>query len=238
MSDLKSDRKLCLPILGWIIFGIAFASIAAFKGYFLIVLAVAAVTLWGVQHTHNSVIDLSKKRIQTIEDNWVALEDIATKDPLTGLHNRREMDEHLNVQFTGFVANHVPVTIVMADLDYFKVVNDRFGHQVGDQILVEVSEVIKKALRATDHAYRYGGEEFLIALGQVTIKQAIPIIERIRHEIENIQLEVDDTAISVTCSFGVSMFQDWDFSYTEAISRADKALYQSKGNGKNQILIL
>lgn len=238
MSDLKSDRRICLPISGWIIFGITFASLAAFKGQFLSVLAVAAVTLWGVQKSHNRVINLSQQRVQKIEESWVELEDIATKDALTGLHNRREMDDHLNVRFTEFVNSNNPVTIIMADLDYFKAVNDRYGHPVGDQILVAVSDVIKKALRATDHAYRYGGEEFLIALGQVDIKQAIPIIERIRQEIEAVQIEVDSASISVTCSFGISMFQDWDFSYTEAISRADKALYMSKGNGKNQILAL
>lgn len=179
----------------------------------------------------------SQSQYISIKNEKEKLESIAFKDPLTKLYNRRGIESYLNESFKVFQLSKAPVWVIMGDVDDFKKINDVYGHHIGDKVLMAVSKVIQSALRNTDVACRWGGEEFLIALPAVKSEVAVTIMERIREEIAAEKIEIDDTCISVTCSFGISKFYDDDEGYAPSMIRADKALYQSKINGKDKVTL-
>ncbi len=179
----------------------------------------------------------SQKQYTRVRKEYKELESIAFKDPLTKLYNRRGIESYLNASFEVFQKNKDPLCVIMGDIDNFKSINDRYGHDVGDETLVAVSKVIQSALRNTDVACRWGGEEFLIALPAAKPETAMAIAERIRGGIAAKRVEHEGVFISVTCSFGVSMFYEEDEGYAPSITRADRALYQSKKNGKNRVTL-
>lgn len=119
----------------------------------------------------------------------------------------------------------------MLDIDYFKMINDTYGHSVGDRVLVEVSSIIKSTLRSCDNVGRYGGEEFLIIIRDVSLEQGIIICERIRETIENHEWSIDGLRTSV--SIGLSEITG---NHTDSIvNKADELLYKCKSNGRNQL---
>lgn len=179
----------------------------------------------------------SLKQLTRVKKENEELESIAFKDPLTKLYNRRGMESYLTASFQVFQRDKDPLCIIMGDVDNFKSVNDLYGHDIGDEMLVVVSKVIQSELRSTDAACRWGGEEFLIALPAAKPEIAMLIAERIRGGIAQEKVELSKGIVSVTCSFGVSMFYAGDESYIPSVSRADQALYQSKKNGKNQVTL-
>ena len=200
----------------------------------VIVILIMALSIFLLERRY---IQKSQRQYIRIKKENEELESIAFKDPLTKLYNRRGMGAYLNSSFIVFEKNKDPMYIVMGDIDNFKSINDIYGHDVGDKVLIVVSNVIQSILRGTDVACRWGGEEFLIALPAAKPELAMLITERIREKIAAEKIEHNDIYISVTCSFGVSMFYDDDEGYAPSISRADQALYQSKKNGKNKVTL-
>lgn len=168
---------------------------------------------------------LLKEKIAILESELSTVKEDSTRDNLTGLYNRKIVDE----------AYDNSDTVIMCDIDNFKQLNDNFGHNFGDQMLVEISDMIKSCVRSTDYVLRWGGEEFLIFVRTSSIEVAVSLAERIRKNTENINMG-DDSKPIVTMSFGVSKLDKTD-SLISDIKKVDEALYDSKKSGKNKITI-
>jgi len=172
---------------------------------------------------------------QALQAQNQLLENLAVTDSLTGLYNRKKLDDILAEQFARFQRNHRPFAVLMLDLDYFKLINDNYGHVAGDQVLADIAAILKQSIRSIDYAARYGGEEFVLVLVETGLDAALDIAERIRSVVEGAQLGASDKRISVTVSLGVAHSRDEDAGPEEALGRADHALYQAKRSGRNRV---
>ncbi|MDA3846219.1 MAG: diguanylate cyclase [Vallitaleaceae bacterium] len=161
--------------------------------------------------------------------------ELATKDPLTGAYNRNIYNSQLpEEQLDKLDFGHFS-SALMIDIDFFKKVNDNYGHQVGDFVLEGLAKVIHENIRDYDRLIRYGGEEFLLLLGDSDHNKTKRLAERIRKTIEDYHFKTDEIDISITISIGVSLIKPTDADIEEVIGRADKALYYAKHNGRNQV---
>jgi diguanylate cyclase (GGDEF)-like protein len=160
----------------------------------------------------------------------------AYRDPLTGLNNRTAMEKNMPREIDLAKRHSHSMAILVMDLDGFKLINDSCGHDVGDQVLREVAQVISNVVRNTDLVFRYGGDEFVGGLSQTDIQGAIDVSERIRNSVDELDLKGCGASGSVQVSIGITLVRQSD-SFINAFKRADKALYQAKINGKNQIII-
>ncbi len=160
------------------------------------------------------------------------LQGYATQDALTGLGNRRAMDEELGLCMEDYERAQTPATLIVIDLDFFKMVNDKFGHNVGDKVLIDLAELLSRRVRKTDRAFRFGGEEFVVLARNTTLADALVIAEQLRLQIE---AELKDPEGAITASFGCAQLQP-DESPEEWFVRADKAIYQAKQQGRNVVV--
>lgn len=158
---------------------------------------------------------------------------ISHHDPLTGLSNRSYGEKILTEYYSDARCNNIPLSLIFLDIDCFKNINDKYGHNTGDRILKSISKVLKKSFRTSDHIIRWGGEEFIILLNKCSLELAVDLSERIRKNVEDYS---DDEVGKITISLGVATLQPNETIH-ELISRADSALYQSKRNGRNQLTI-
>ncbi len=156
----------------------------------------------------------------------------SSMDPVTGLSNRAAYDERLQDEYTRWQRFKSPLVLMMWDLDDFKQVNDRFGHQAGDKALRVIGQVLKKRLRQTDFVGRYGGEEFAVLLPGTPMDQAAVVAEQIRKAVEKSGFHSGKNPITLTISCGYTDFQDAD-TPESAFVRADRAMYKAKSEGKN-----
>jgi diguanylate cyclase (GGDEF)-like protein len=180
-----------------------------------------------LEKLYESQMEIEKQNTELIE--------LATRDSLTSCQNRRSFFEDSERIFASYVAEKLPLACIMTDIDHFKLFNDRFGHAVGDKVLVAFSKTLYVGLRNEDLLCRYGGEEFCILLPDATPEIALSIAERLRAEVEShagssIRSEHD---LKITASFGVSMLSESTPSLATMIDHADKALYTAKANGRN-----
>jgi diguanylate cyclase (GGDEF)-like protein/PAS domain S-box-containing protein len=159
---------------------------------------------------------------------------LATTDALTGLCNRHRFNELLEQEVARARRYHAPLSLIMFDLDYFKNINDTYGHAVGDQVLQAVAEIIRKNIRATDWVGRWGGEEFMVLCPEATEKDAVFTAEKLRGLVENHTFE---TVKTITVSCGVTRFKAHD-SVDTFVSRADDGLYRAKEKGRNIVEIV
>jgi diguanylate cyclase (GGDEF)-like protein len=166
--------------------------------------------------------------------NQLLLE-LAQTDPLTRLCNRRHLFEKLEVEINRCSRGGKSISLIMADIDHFKRINDLFGHQMGDEVLVLVSDLLLEELRTYDLAARYGGEEFCLVLPETSLKAALEVAERIRHRTETMQLSGPMNKEVLTISLGVASFENREGSIDELIRLADEALYLAKNLGRNQV---
>jgi len=174
--------------------------------------------------------ELEEKNQQLRELNKI-LQVQAITDSLTGLYNHRQVLEKLQLEIARANRYQQDLTIMMLDIDHFKSINDEFGHQVGDVVLVEVAQIIKRNLRNTDIAGRYGGEEFLIILPQTNLNNGLQVAERIRRQVEVEGFE--DRKEGITVSIGISQHQGEEM--VDYIERSDQLLYRAKREGRNRI---
>lgn len=166
------------------------------------------------------------------------LKNLASTDPLTGVMNRRAFDEQAHRELANAKRHGRELTLILLDLDHFKSINDKFGHQFGDQVLIKIAELIQPCLRATDSLCRHGGEEFIIILPETDIHNAKLIAERLRLEIENAVISnQSDVNASVTASLGVAQWADDEKDILPSIHRADEAMYQAKQEGRNRVVV-
>ncbi|WP_339799986.1 diguanylate cyclase [uncultured Marinobacter sp.] len=162
----------------------------------------------------------------------VQLEQLATRDALTGLCNRRVYDREIDMNLALFKRTKRPFTLALADIDWFKQFNDDFGHGAGDQVLQEISLCLRQGMRDIDTLVRMGGEEFALILPDTTAQQAALVAERKRTEIEQYKSQYG----SVTLSFGITEVRAGD-TRAEIYGRADQSLYQAKRQGRNQVCV-
>jgi diguanylate cyclase (GGDEF)-like protein len=163
--------------------------------------------------------------------------DMAHRDGLTRLYNRWYLQHQLPQELVRIRRYSSPFTLVMADLDYFKAVNDKYGHPAGDLVLLEFSRLLMRSIRDSDMAFRVGGEEFLLLLTNTKADQATLLVERIRLELQGKLFVLDSgESIKITASFGVTEALPKD-THSEITSRADKALYEAKQSGRNRFVL-
>ena len=160
----------------------------------------------------------------------------ANIDGLTGLHNRRYVVDQFEKMYNKATRYHSPCSILLIDIDYFKKVNDVHGHLVGDDVLVEVAQLLQRALRDSDLIGRYGGEEFLALLPMTNLLEAQILAERLREQVENSEEIKRQHGFGVTVSIGVAQITDHD-TQKQLIQRADEALYKAKAAGRNRVVL-
>jgi diguanylate cyclase (GGDEF)-like protein len=163
--------------------------------------------------------------IRQVEQQAAQLETLAEHDPLTGAANRRAWDRTLPVEMDRARRAGTPLAVALLDLDHFKVFNDTYGHQAGDQLLRSATEAWRSLLRSSDLLARYGGEEFAVLLPSSTLGEAVEVVDRLRLA----------TPLAQTFSAGVALWHDAETS-DQTVARADRALYQAKQAGRNQVL--
>jgi len=175
--------------------------------------------------------------LQELEEANSELEKKSTLDELTGLFNRRYYDQKIVAEFRRSRRNLTPLSLVIIDIDYFKKVNDNFGHAAGDTCLTQVAKYLLQVLRrSSDIGCRYGGEEFCLILPETDAQGAYALAEELRQLIEEQVIKIDDSSLKLTISCGVSTYQQQtDAKPVDIFKAADKALYQAKNNGRNQI---
>lgn len=159
------------------------------------------------------------------------LRDAAEIDFLTNIYNRRATQQILTQQFNQFKRYNSICSLILLDIDYFKNVNDNYGHETGDKVLQDVTEILKTQLRKTDTLGRWGGEEFLCVLPNTNKEKALEVAEKLRSEIARNKI----ADIACTISLGVKMFDNNDNTVDEAVKNADNALYKAKHNGRNGV---
>lgn len=165
------------------------------------------------------------------------LEDMAKTDPLTALHNRRIIEEKLGDSNIKMADDGKAFSVIMSDIDHFKILNDTYGHQIGDLVLVSISKILKNATRSGDLVARWGGEEFLILLPGTGGEEAKEVAERMRIAISQSPVYIENKEIRITMTFGVAECT-LEIGINECINRADKALYEGKNAGRNQVILL
>lgn len=172
-----------------------------------------------------------KERTNALKSANDALKRLTMVDQLTNIYNRRKLDEILNREMERYDRYQIEFSIIMVDIDHFKNVNDNFGHQVGDQVLRNISKLMRREIRATDIIGRWGGEEFLIVCANTNIEDAVYVADKLRKKIESKTLLKE---MPITCSFGVNTIVD-KTNITQLVKGADEALYKAKMNGRNQV---
>jgi diguanylate cyclase (GGDEF)-like protein len=164
------------------------------------------------------------------------LEELALTDALTGLPNRRAIDEWAGRQLSAATRHDFPIWVVMADLDLFKTINDTYGHDAGDTVLKRFAEILKANTRQSNICGRLGGEEFLLIITHLEKENVTIAIERIRKQFESQKFTVAGDIFAATASFGITSFRGTASpGFSDLVTLADAALYSAKHKGRNRI---
>jgi two-component system, cell cycle response regulator len=178
-----------------------------------------------------------KRCSDRLRDNVQMTIEMAVTDGLTGLHNRRYLERHLITLVQQAIAREKPLSVLVLDIDHFKVINDNFGHAVGDDVLREFSRRVRKAVRGIDLACRMGGEEFVIAMPDTDAALALLVGERLRQKIavEPFRIPESKESLEVTVSIGISSLGSPQDTPETLLKRADEAMYRAKRDGRNRV---
>jgi len=197
----------------------------------------------GEQHEHGKEAEVKalQERIKSMEEETIHIRKRlkeergkALRDSLTKLPNREAYDERMELELERWKRYKKPTTLVVADIDLFKNINDNYGHLSGDKVLQIMAKEIQNRIRTTDFVARYGGEEFVIILPETDLDTAIQVIEKTREMIHRLPFHFRDENIKISMSFGVAAF-DEGLDQNALFERADKALYNAKANGRNRV---
>lgn len=180
----------------------------------------------------NEQLRVDMKKIEQLKEE---LHEQAIHDPLTGLYNRRYLNETLAREITRVERENNSLSVIMSDIDHFKMINDTYGHPVGDKFLMEIASLMKKHTRDSDIVCRYGGEEFLLVFPGTALASAARRAEEIRQQCAEIIIQHEGIDLNVTMSLGVATYPTHGKEAEEIIIKADKALYQSKQSGRNRV---
>jgi two-component system cell cycle response regulator len=178
-----------------------------------------------------------KRYTERLRDNVQMSIEMAITDALTGLYNRRYMETHVGTLVEQAISRGKPLTVLVLDIDYFKSVNDSYGHDAGDDVLREFALRIRKSIRGIDLACRYGGEEFVVVMPETDMSVATMVAERLRRRIasEAFAVQQGGRTIEVTISIGIAALGRDDNAAT-VLKRADQALYRAKRDGRNRVV--
>ena len=174
-----------------------------------------------------------EKESRQLKDKLIAAHQKATHDPLTSIPNRLAYDDRLRVELARWKRYRTPLSILIWDIDFFKKINDSYGHKAGDKTLILIAQLLTGHCRETDFVSRFGGEEFIMLLPNTDAQSALLAANKIRKIIEKTAFNSNGKKISISMSCGITQFTDSD-SEISAFNRADKALYTAKNNGRNQ----
>lgn len=180
----------------------------------------------------------SRKEVETLRENLERITEEATRDPLTGVGNRKAFDTNMEKFCQSAQEGEMDFSLLMLDIDHFKQFNDKFGHVVGDEVLKIVAKELLNAVKRRDIVARYGGEEFAIMLPETPLSGALAVAENLRKSIASKDLTRRDTKQSygaVTISVGAAQYHPGKDSVNALIQRADEALYRSKKGGRNRV---
>ncbi len=156
-------------------------------------------------------------------------------DSLTGLDNRRALEQQLEEELKRAARYGHDLSIFLLDLDYFKKINDNYGHKAGDIVLMEVAAVLEDLFRDCDHVARYGGEEFVVVLQETAREKAEKLAERVRKRIAEHPIEIEaDIELRIIVTIGIATFPEHANSWERLLDVADKAMYVAKGDGRNR----
>lgn len=178
--------------------------------------------------------DTLAEKYQALKRQFEKTLHLAMTDSLTHCLNRRKMEQLLAEQVASCEASEGEFSLIMLDIDHFKSINDTYGHDAGDQVLITLTKLLNKQLRANDQISRWGGEEFIIILPDTSSESAVKLCERLRKKISEHQFSIPQ---QVTASFGVSTFKQ-GADLEALLKRVDDALYQAKGSGRNRVVML
>lgn len=177
---------------------------------------------------------VGKQELESANDELASL---SRTDRLTKLNNRGYWEECLAAEFERYKRTSQPVTLIMFDIDHFKKVNDSYGHQAGDEVIRQVSKTLRRTIRKTDIAGRYGGEEFGVLLIDTTCENAHILAERLRKRIQALSVQHGGQEIRFNISLGISELNADVKDYKQWLEQSDQALYFSKENGRNQTTV-
>ncbi len=183
---------------------------------------------------------IRRKRYQdALKSSYQQSLNMAITDGLTGLYNRHYLNQHLENMVRDALANNRPLSLMIMDMDHFKHVNDTYGHDVGDQVLQQLANIITSSIRGSDLAARFGGEEFVILMPGTKIEHAREVADRMRQKIENTPFIINHEVgqIDKTTSIGVSYLNHMGDSGESLLKRADRALYEAKEQGRNIVVV-
>jgi diguanylate cyclase (GGDEF)-like protein len=164
------------------------------------------------------------------------LRENALRDPMTGLYNRRFLEDYVGTLVSSSQRRKSPFSVLMLDLDFFKQVNDTYGHEVGDKVIKTLADLLMRSVRASDIAVRYGGEEFLLVLTDTAAETALKVAEKICAEVAATKIPLPGAVLNRTISIGVSEFPADANTFWQVIKYADVALYKAKSGGRNQVV--
>jgi two-component system cell cycle response regulator len=182
---------------------------------------------------------IRKKRFtERLRDNVQMSIEMAITDALTGLYNRRYMESHLSTLIDQAAGRGKPLSVLVVDIDYFKPINDTYGHDAGDDVLREFGLRLRKSIRGIDLACRYGGEEFVVAMPETDMAVATMVAERLRRRIatEPFSIEQDTRKVEITISIGIAALSGSKDTAAALLKRADQALYRAKRDGRNRVV--
>ncbi|NWH08555.1 MAG: PleD family two-component system response regulator [Alphaproteobacteria bacterium] len=179
-----------------------------------------------------------KRYSDKLRHNFQLSLEMAITDQLTGLHNRRYMQRHLATLLESAAATHKPVSFLILDIDYFKSINDTYGHDVGDQVLKQFAQRVAANVRGIDLACRYGGEEFVVVMPETDLSFAYMVAERLRQQVADMPfaISVPPGSINITVSIGVTASEGPQETAEALLRRADQALYRAKRDGRNRVI--
>lgn len=183
------------------------------------------------QRLHEMESEANELRLATSKARALAM-----KDPLTGIWNRQALTEVLQTEYSRWARYQKPLTMVVWDVDYFKAVNDKFGHSAGDVVLKTIARIFKDSTRQADFIARFGGEEFVGLFPEINLEQGLEMANKIRQTVENTQFQHNGISVPITTSAGLATFEKGD-TIEDVFTRADKALYEAKGQGRNNCQI-
>ena len=180
-----------------------------------------------------------KRYTERLRDNVQQSMEMAITDGLTGLHNRRYMESHLGTLVDQASMRGKPLAVLVLDIDYFKAVNDTWGHDAGDEVLREFAQRLRKSVRGIDLVCRLGGEEFVVVMPDTDAGVASIVAERIRNRVagEPFAIHKGARAIDVTVSIGMAQRLGGDTDADTILKRADQALYRAKRDGRNRVVL-
>jgi len=204
-----------------------------FKGYCINIGSIAAIA-WVLSRIFymQYIRDFTNRKIIDSQKEILARQ--SKEDFLTGLFNRRYLELLLSQEFARARRYNLKLSVAMADIDHFKVINDTFSHQVGDEVLRVIARLFRQSIRSFDIIARYGGEEFVLILPETDIDEAVMVCERIRKTVESHDWSSIANGLSVTISFGITDVMSRE-NYEKLLSLADVRLYEAKNAGRNQV---